>query len=96
MWEFFLNSSRILKDFRRIQYVMLCNASKAKLFLERIFICKINSICKLYALLYWRNFILAKSGCYKFPSPRCGFKDQKHLTIKSPPAAIVSLLLRLG
>jgi hypothetical protein len=27
MWGFFLNSSRILKDFRKIQYIMLCNAS---------------------------------------------------------------------
>jgi hypothetical protein len=23
-----------------------------------------KSICNLYALLYWQNFILAKSGCY--------------------------------
>jgi hypothetical protein len=27
MWGFFLNSSRILKDFRKIQYAMLWNAS---------------------------------------------------------------------
>jgi hypothetical protein len=29
MWGFFLNSSRILKHFRKIQYVMPCNASYA-------------------------------------------------------------------
>jgi hypothetical protein len=32
---FFLNSSRILKDFRKEQYSMPCNASYARLFLER-------------------------------------------------------------
>jgi hypothetical protein len=26
-WGFFLNSSRLLKDFRKIQYAMPCNAS---------------------------------------------------------------------
>jgi hypothetical protein len=35
IWGFFLNSSRILKDFRKIQYAMPCNASCARLFLER-------------------------------------------------------------
>jgi hypothetical protein len=35
MWEFFQNSSRILKDVRKIQHAMPCNASYAKLFLER-------------------------------------------------------------
>jgi hypothetical protein len=32
---FFLNSSRILMDFRKEQYAMPCNASYARLFLER-------------------------------------------------------------
>jgi hypothetical protein len=31
MWGFFLNYSRISKDFRKIQYVMPCNATKAEL-----------------------------------------------------------------
>jgi hypothetical protein len=35
MWGFFLNSSRILKDFRKICNAMQCNASYARLFLER-------------------------------------------------------------
>jgi hypothetical protein len=35
-----------------------------KITFENIFICKINSICNLYALLCWQKFILAKSGCY--------------------------------
>jgi hypothetical protein len=26
-WEFFLNYSRLLKDFRKIQYAMPCNGS---------------------------------------------------------------------
>jgi hypothetical protein len=38
MWGFFLNSSWILKDFRKIQYDMPCNASYARLFLENIFL----------------------------------------------------------
>jgi hypothetical protein len=35
-----------------------------KITFENIFICKINSICNLYALLCGGNFILAKSRCY--------------------------------
>jgi hypothetical protein len=35
MWGLFLSSSRILKDFRKIQYAMPCNASYGRLFLER-------------------------------------------------------------
>jgi hypothetical protein len=34
MWGFFLNSSRLLMDFRKIEYVIPCNASYARLFLE--------------------------------------------------------------
>jgi hypothetical protein len=51
MWGFFLNSSRILKILEK--YNMPCYAMHPKqdYFLERIFICKINSICKLYTLL---------------------------------------------
>jgi hypothetical protein len=30
-WGFFLNYSRLSKDFRKIQYVMTCNATKAEL-----------------------------------------------------------------
>jgi hypothetical protein len=33
-WGFFLNSSRLLKDFRKIKYAMSCNGSYARLFLE--------------------------------------------------------------
>jgi hypothetical protein len=36
MWGFFLNSSRLLKDFRKILYAMPCNASYARLFLEGV------------------------------------------------------------
>jgi hypothetical protein len=68
MWRFFLNSSRLLKDFRKIQYAMPCNASYARLFWERIFIYTANLICNLSALLCLRNFILVKSRCYK-PTP---------------------------
>jgi hypothetical protein len=38
MWDFFLNSSSILKDFRKVQYVMPCNSSYVRLFLERLFL----------------------------------------------------------
>jgi hypothetical protein len=31
---FFLNSSRLLENFRKIEYAMPCNASYARLFLE--------------------------------------------------------------
>jgi hypothetical protein len=65
MWGCFLNSFRILNDFRNNA---ICHAMKCILFkitFKKIFICKINLICNLYALLCWRNFILAKSGCYK-------------------------------
>jgi hypothetical protein len=34
MWGFFLNSSRLFKDFKNIKYAMPCNASYARLFLE--------------------------------------------------------------
>jgi hypothetical protein len=34
MWRFLLNSSRLFKDFRNIEYDMPCNASYARLFLE--------------------------------------------------------------
>jgi hypothetical protein len=33
MWGFFLNSSWLFKDFRKIKYAMPCNASYARLFL---------------------------------------------------------------
>jgi hypothetical protein len=33
-WRFFLNSSRLFKDFRKIEYAMPWNASYARLFLE--------------------------------------------------------------
>jgi hypothetical protein len=32
IWGFFLNSSRLLKDFRKIKYDMPCNASYARLY----------------------------------------------------------------
>jgi hypothetical protein len=67
MWEFFLNSSRLFKDFRKIKYVMPCNASYARLFLEGFYMHD-KLICNLYALLYWQNFILVKCGCYN-PTP---------------------------
>jgi hypothetical protein len=34
MWGFFLNSSRLFKNFGKIKYAMSCNASYARLFLE--------------------------------------------------------------
>jgi hypothetical protein len=34
MWGFFLNSSRLFKDLKKIKYVMPCNASYARLFSE--------------------------------------------------------------
>jgi hypothetical protein len=34
IWGFFLNSSRLFKDFRKIEYAMPCNAYYARLFLE--------------------------------------------------------------
>jgi hypothetical protein len=60
----FLNSSRLVKDFRKIKYAMPYNASYAILFFWKDFYTHVNLICNLYALLCWQNFILAKSGCY--------------------------------
>jgi hypothetical protein len=34
IWRFFLNSSRLFKDFRKIEYAMPCNLSYARLFLK--------------------------------------------------------------
>jgi hypothetical protein len=65
MWGFFLNSSRLLKEFRKIKGAMPCNASYSRLFLWKDFYIHDKLICILYALLCRRNVILAKSGCYK-------------------------------
>jgi hypothetical protein len=70
---FFLNSSRILKDFFLNSSRILC-----KITFEKIYICKINLICNLYALLCWQNFILAKSGCYK-PTPLRGISPSRFM-----------------
>jgi hypothetical protein len=68
MCGIFLNSSRILKNFRKNT---ICHAIKCilcKIIFKMIFICKTNSISNIYALLCWRDFSLGKSGCYK-PTP---------------------------
>jgi hypothetical protein len=41
-WEFFLNSSRLLKDFRKVYYAMPCNASYKRFIFGRFFICTAN------------------------------------------------------
>jgi hypothetical protein len=67
MWGFFLNSSRILKDFRKIQYAMPCNGSYATLFLERFYMhgkFDMQPICTSMLA----KFILAQSRCYQ-PTP---------------------------
>jgi hypothetical protein len=66
MWCFFLNFSRLLKDFRKIKNAMPCNASYARFFWKDFYMHN-NSICNLYALLCWQNFILPKIGCYNMP-----------------------------
>jgi hypothetical protein len=39
--------------------------------LEKIFICRVNSISNLYALLVWQNFIMQKVGITNLPpSPK--------------------------
>jgi hypothetical protein len=48
IWGFFINYSRLSKDFRKIQYIMPCNASWARLILEKIFICKVTSFFVTY------------------------------------------------
>jgi hypothetical protein len=53
MWGFLLNSSRILKDFRK-NYNMSCYAMHPMhIILGRIFICTANLICNIYVLLCW-------------------------------------------
>jgi hypothetical protein len=37
-WGFFLNSSRLLKDFRKIKYAMQCNASYTRFIFGKFFI----------------------------------------------------------
>jgi hypothetical protein len=51
MWGFFLNSSRLLKEFRKIKGAMPCNASYARLFLWKDFYIHDKLICILYVLL---------------------------------------------
>jgi hypothetical protein len=38
-WGFFLNSSRLLKDFRKIYYAMPCNASYTRFIFGKFFMC---------------------------------------------------------
>jgi hypothetical protein len=64
MWGFFLNYPRLSKGFRKIQYAMQCILGKINL--EKIFLCRVNSLCYLYALLCWKIFILTKSRCYRY------------------------------
>jgi hypothetical protein len=73
MWGFFLNSSRLLKDFRK--YNMPCHAMHPMQdYFWNVFHMHGKLICNLYALLCWQNFILVKCGCYivlaKFPITR--------------------------
>jgi hypothetical protein len=37
-WGFFLNFSRLLKDFRKIKYAMPCNASYTRFIFRKFFI----------------------------------------------------------
>jgi hypothetical protein len=53
MQGFSLNSSRILKDFRKNAICHAMKCTLCKIIFERIFICKTNSISNLYALLCW-------------------------------------------
>jgi hypothetical protein len=62
--KIFLNSSRLLKDFRKIKYAMPCNASYTRFYFWKVFICTIIWYAFLYALLFAQNLILVKSGCY--------------------------------
>jgi hypothetical protein len=65
--EFFLISSRTLKDFRK-KYNMTCHAMHPMQdYFWNDFYMHGKLICNLYALLCWQNFILAKSGCYIRP-----------------------------
>jgi hypothetical protein len=65
MWGFFLNSSWLFKDFRKIKYAMPCNAMHPMQdYFWQVFHMHDKLICNLYALLYWQNFILVKCGYY--------------------------------
>jgi hypothetical protein len=64
----FLNSSRLLMDFRKIYYAMPCNASYTRLIFGKVFHMYCKLICISYALLCWQNFILVKSGRYTRPT----------------------------
>jgi hypothetical protein len=61
MWRFFLNSSRLLKDFRKIKHACHAMHPMQDYFFWKDFYLHGKLICNLYALLCWRNFILAKS-----------------------------------
>jgi hypothetical protein len=64
MWGIFLNSSRILKDFIKIQHA--CHEVHPRQDYSRKIL-----ICDLHELLCWQNFIFAKSGCYIYPPTPC-------------------------
>jgi hypothetical protein len=75
-WGFFLNSSRLLMDFRKIKYAMPCNAMHPiqDLFLESFSYELQFDNAFLYALLFAQNFfILVKSGCYTLKLSRLRF-----------------------
>jgi hypothetical protein len=58
MRGFFLNSSRILKDFRK-KYAMQCIL--CKIIFARIFLYARQIVCNLFALLCWKKI----SSCQK-------------------------------
>jgi hypothetical protein len=65
-WGFFLNSSRLLKNFRKIKYAMPCNASYTRFIFLKVFHMNYNLICIFICTPVCTNlFILVKSGCYK-------------------------------
>jgi hypothetical protein len=61
----FLNSSRLFKDFRKIEYAMPCHAMHPmQYYFWKVFHMLRKLRCNLYVLLYRQNFILGKCGCY--------------------------------
>jgi hypothetical protein len=64
MWDFLLNSSRLLKNFRK-KYNMSCHVMHPMQdYFWKIFHMHDKLICNIYALLYWQKNYSCKSGCY--------------------------------
>jgi hypothetical protein len=66
MWDFFLNSSRLLKDFKKIY--IICHAMQCtlyKIYFWKVFHMNYNLICIFICTPICTNLsILVKSGCY--------------------------------